>query len=100
MKSYLEPEDVLRLEQSAASLRDKLLIRTLFHLGCRISEVLALTPDDIDFTEGIVMIAHLKKKVNLSCAACGSHLSRSHTYCPKCGSRIGETQASQREQRR
>jgi len=37
-KVYLTPEEVGILEEAAGYLRDKLLIRLLFHLGCRISE--------------------------------------------------------------
>ena len=48
-KAYLEPSEVASLEESASNLRDRLLIRLLFHLGCRISEVLALQVEDIDF---------------------------------------------------
>ena len=42
MKAYLELEEVEQLEQAAEYLRDKLLIRLLFHLGCRVSEVLGI----------------------------------------------------------
>jgi hypothetical protein len=41
MRTYLESEEVKQLEGAATLLRDKLLIRLLSHLGCRISEVLA-----------------------------------------------------------
>jgi integrase/recombinase XerD len=43
MKSYLEPEEIVLMEQAATNLRDRLLIHLLFHLGCRVSEALALT---------------------------------------------------------
>ena len=48
-KVYLDREEVELLEQAATNLRDRLLIKLLFHLGCRISEALALTVPDIDF---------------------------------------------------
>ena len=60
MKAYLEPAEVEQLEEAAEYLRDKLLIRLLFRLGCRISEALAVTIDDIDFDRGTVTIEHLK----------------------------------------
>jgi integrase/recombinase XerD len=56
MKAYLEPEEVEQLEKAAACLRDRLLIRLLFHLGCRISEALALRQEDIDFLVHMVTI--------------------------------------------
>jgi len=49
VKSYIELEGVERLEQAATCVRDELLIRLLFHLGCRISEALSLKVEDIDF---------------------------------------------------
>ena len=33
-KVYLEPKEVERLEQAAGYVRDRLLIRLLFRLGC------------------------------------------------------------------
>ena len=32
-RAYLEPDEMARLEESATNLRDRLLIRLLFHLG-------------------------------------------------------------------
>ena len=90
MKAYVEPDEVALMEKVASNLRDKLLIRLLLHLGCRISEALALKVEDIDFTNGTVTIVHLKRRVNLSCASCGARLGMSHTFCPKCGARIDE----------
>jgi len=42
MKAYLEPADVELMERVAICPRDRLLIRLLFRLGCRVSEALAL----------------------------------------------------------
>jgi integrase/recombinase XerD len=90
MKTYLEPEEIVMIEKAASNLRDKILIRLLFHLGCRISEALALKVEDIDFIRGTVTIVHLKHRVNLSCASCGARLGMSHSFCPKCGVKIDE----------
>ena len=60
VKAYLEPDEVLKLERASTNLRDRLLIRLLFHLGCRISEALALKVEDIDFGRDTVIIQHLK----------------------------------------
>ena len=91
MKAYVEPEEVAKMEKAAGNLRDKLLIRVLFHLGCRVSEALSLTVEDIDFNKGTVTIVHLKHKIKLSCSNCGAGISLSHSYCPKCGVRVNET---------
>jgi integrase/recombinase XerD len=99
-KVYLEPEDAALLETATTNLRDRLLIRLLFRLGCRVSEVLALEVEDIDFAHGTVTIQHLKLRMNLSCARCGARLGRSHSYCPGCGTKVDKVVARQRELRR
>ena len=100
MKTYLEPDEVAMMEKAASNLRDKILIRLLFRLGCRISEALALKVEDIDFTRGTVIIIHLKRWVKLSCTNCGARLGVGHVFCPKCGGRIEKRQAEQQEHRR
>ena len=90
MKAYVEPEEIAMMEKAASNLRDKILIRFLFHVGCRVSEALSLKVEDIDFTRGTVSIVHLKRRVHLSCAKCGARLSLNHSFCPKCGVRINE----------
>lgn len=100
MKTYLEPEEIERLEQAATNLRDRLLIRLLFHLGCRISEALALAVEDVDLEHGAVTILHLKTKLKLACPSCNHGLGRSHTFCPKCGIKVETAVAEAKEHRR
>ena len=87
-KAYLELNEVERLEQQAGCIRDRLLIRLLSRLGCRISEALGITVEDIDFNRGTVTIQHLKERLRLSCPDCGSRLGRGHRFCPKCGREV------------
>jgi integrase/recombinase XerD len=100
MKTYLELSEVTLLEEAATNLRDKLMIHILFHLGCRISEALALTIEDVDFERGTVTIRHLKTSLKLSCGKCGQRIGKSHTFCPKCGSRITKAQVEQQQRHR
>lgn len=100
MKTYLEPSEVALLEDAATNLRDRLLIRLLFHLGCRVSEALNLAIEDIDLDNGRVTIEHLKARVSLSCSVCGERLGRKHSFCPKCGGKVTGAQAREREHRR
>jgi len=100
MKAYVEPHEVTLMEKAATNLRDRLLIRLLFHLGCRVSEALALAVEDIDFNHGTIIIQHLKASLKLSCTGCGQRLGRSHAFCPKCGGKVGKAQAEQQEHRR
>jgi len=100
MKAYLDAEEVNLMEKAATCFRDRLLIRLLFRLGCRVSEALALTTEDVDFERGIITIKHLKARLELSCPECGQRLGRSHAFCPKCGGKVKEAQAQQQEHRR
>jgi integrase/recombinase XerD len=90
MKTYLKPDEVIMLENEATNLRDRLLIRVLFRVGCRVSEILALKVEDIDFTQGTIIIKHLKSRLKLSCPNCEARLGASHSFCPKCGKELGE----------
>jgi len=100
VKTYLEPSEISLLEKATFNMRDKLLIRVLFHLGCRVSEALGLTIEDVDFNHGTITIQHLKASLKLSCNGCGQRLGRSHTFCPKCGSKVKKAQAEQQERHR
>lgn len=91
MKTYLEPYDVELIEDKTTCLRDRLLIRLLFHLGCRVSEALAIRTSDIDFDQAIVTILHLKTRSLLTCPQCKARLARRHRFCPTCGAQISET---------
>jgi integrase/recombinase XerD len=100
MKTYLEPNEVDRIEQAAECLRDKLLVRLLARLGCRFSEVLGITVSDIDFDQGTVIIVHLKRRIKISCSNCRTRLSRTAGFCPGCGSLIEQAVINEREHRR
>jgi len=100
MKAYLELDETEKLEAAATYVRDKLLIRVLVRLGCRVSEALALTVDDVDFGQGMVRIEHLKSRIKLICTSCNARLGKSHSFCPKCGARVKEAIAKEQEHRR
>jgi len=99
-KAYLEIEEVTLLEEAAQYLRDKLLIRLLSRLGCRVSEVLGITVDDIDFNQGTITIQHLKTRVKRSCPDCGTGLSKTAKFCPGCGIKVERALTEEREHRR
>ena len=99
-KTYLELEEVEKLEEAAGYLRDKLLIRVLFHLGCRITEALGITVDDIDFNRGTITIQHLKARTKLSCPDCNARLSKTARFCPGCGQGVEKAVYEEKEHRR
>ncbi len=88
------------MEKAATNLRDKLLIRLLFHLGCRISEALAITVQDIDLGKANIAIKHLKFRVKLCCPNCSARLGKTHNFCPKCGKGVDQAVAKEQEHRR
>lgn len=99
-KTYLEVAQAETLEKAAANPRDQLLIHLLIHLGCRISEVLGLTVQDIDLERGTVTIQHLKTRLNLACPHCSARLGRRHSFCPGCGQSVTEAVRKEVEHRR
>jgi integrase/recombinase XerD len=100
MKAYLEAKDVDKLEKAATNLRDRLLIRLLSHLGCRISEAIGIKVEDIDFNNQTITIQHLKIRLKLSCPQCSAGLGKSHIYCPNCGAKVGKAVSAEKEHRR
>ncbi len=100
VKEYLEPEETEKLEQAATCLQDKLLVRLLRRLGCRVSEALNIEVDQVDFAGRWVTIQHLKARINLFCPGCGARLGKSHMFCPKCGVSVKKAVAQEKEHRR
>jgi integrase/recombinase XerD len=96
----LEVDEVRELEDAAQYLRDKLLIRLTFRLGCRISETLGIAVSDIGFDQGTVTIEHLKVRLNLSCPDCGARLSKTARFCPGCGKKVEKAVSKEKEHRR
>ncbi len=100
MKAYLELSELRQLEEGTTCLRDRLLIRLLARLGCRISEALAIAVENIDLDTGTITIQHLKSRLKLSCPNCGARLGRHHSFCPRCGVMVEEIITQQQEHRR
>jgi len=99
-KAYLEPLEIKKLEEAAEYLRDRLLIRLLFHLGCRVSEALGITVGDINFNQGTVTIEHLKARIISTCPDCGARLSKVAKFCPGCGEKVDDVTTREKEHRR
>jgi len=98
-REYLEIAETTKLENTAKTPRDRLLIRILSRLGCRVSEAISIAVENIDFTNAEVTIVHLKARVWLNCKQCGARLGLKHDFCPKCGSK-NQLNASQRSEKR
>lgn len=100
MKTYIEMEEAKLIEQAASCLRDRLLIRLLARLACRISEELTIAVSDIDFTNGTVTIQHLKTRLKFACPECNTRLGKSHAFCPSCGGKVKQVVAKALEHQR
>jgi len=100
MKTYLEPGDISKLENAATNTRDRLFIRVLSHSGCRISEAIKLSVDDIDLVNGTITIQHLKSRIRASCPICGARLGKAHIFCPGCGSKVEQVVKRAQEHRK
>ena len=61
-KAYWEPAQVYKIILAADTLQGKALIRCLWRLGCRVSELLNIAPSDILWQEKAVIIHRLKKR--------------------------------------
>ena len=110
IKTHLEPWEVSLLEDNALTfdrrarewvpcLRDQLLIRLLFRTGCRVSEALGLSVEDLDLEQGIIKIIREKERLRLF-HACGRRLSRSDIFCAGCGQKVTEVEKRLQESRR
>lgn len=68
-REYLEITETEKLESMANTPRDRLLIRILNRLGCRVSEALGIPLDNIEFSAGTITIVHLKSRIRVSLVA-------------------------------
>lgn len=59
---YLTEEQVLRIVRHCRNREDAMLTKLLFYTGARISEILAVKPQDIDFDMATVKLPALKRK--------------------------------------
>jgi len=89
-KVYLTMADIQLMEKAALNTRDQLLIRMISHTGCRVTEVTALTVDDVDLENGTITIQHLKSRNKVSCPFCGTRLCEAHVFCPGCSKKVEE----------
>jgi integrase/recombinase XerD len=99
-KEYLEMDEAAKLEEVAPCLRDKLMFRTCRMLGCRISEVLNIAIEDINFKKHEVTILHEKARIKLSCPHCGGRLGKKSKFCAGCGSKVEKAEQREQERRR
>jgi integrase/recombinase XerD len=99
-KAYLEMEEAARFEEAATCLRDKIMFRIARVMGLRISEVLGIAVEDIDFEKEQIAIVHEKVRVKLSCPYCGARLAKNDKACSQCAKLVTEKVKEDQERRR
>ena len=62
---YLKHNQVLRLLDSIENIRDKLIIRTIYATGVRLSELCNMNIEDIDFDEHTIRIRGKGDKIHM-----------------------------------
>lgn len=65
LPKYLTRDEVGRLLAAGAPGRDRLILRTMWETGVRVSELLALTPASVDFAAEALRVATLKRRAHV-----------------------------------
>jgi integrase/recombinase XerD len=99
IKTTLTSDEITQMIALAPTLRDKVIISFMADTGCRVSEMLSVKLDDIDFGKGIVLIPHLKVGLRKKCPKCGKSTGRRQKFCPQCGIDISNIEAEGTEER-
>jgi integrase len=64
LPKYFTRDEIARLTSAARPGRDRLILRTLWETGVRVSELLSLTPSSIDFAAETLSVATLKRRTH------------------------------------
>jgi integrase/recombinase XerD len=100
LKTVLTPEDIDRLIEAAPTLRDKVIIRLLSRLGCRVSELVNIRIGDVDFRNGLIAIRPIKQVVRKICPRCSARVGKKNNFCPYCGHSLSEVRVEENIRRR
>ncbi len=84
LKVSLTPADVKDMQDQALCLRDALLIRIGFHIGCRVTELIKIDVPNVHFRSKTITIIVQKKGVHRRCPECGKRLLKGAIRCSFC----------------
>ena len=99
IKTFLTPTEITRMIESTTNTRDRVLLTLLSDCGCRVSELLAISPADFDQERQVIIIPHLKRGTKKHCPKCEHVSGRSTRFCAKCGHDLSKIQAVGVEER-
>ena len=99
MKTYLTPTEIKQMIAQAPTLRDKVLISFLADTGTRISELLSIKIEHLDFQKNLVLIPHLKRGIRKKCPKCLKPAGRSQPFCSHCGMDLSKVVAEGLQER-
>ncbi len=100
IKTCLTGSEIQKMIEVMDSPRDKLIISFYADSGCRVSELLTLTVDQIDLDTREALIRHLKRGIKKKCPNCGRAAGRRTNFCSRCGEDLSLVEAEGIEERR
>lgn len=87
MKTYLEPDEVDDICYAPDSARDKAMLLLLRDTGIRVSELVSVQTQGVDFDNKQMFIRKSKVK-KLRLCSCGHKSGQKASFCPQCGADI------------
>jgi len=100
IKTSLTSSEIQKMIALTQNPRDRLILSFLGDSGVRVSELLNLTVDQIDFDTREVLIRHLKRGVKKKCPSCHKTAGGHTGYCSRCGADLSRVEAEGIEERR
>ena len=89
IKTHFEASEIRAMVDNAPYLRDKVLLSFYGDTGARLSELLRVKVEHIDFERGIVLIPHLKHgSKKRKCPNCDRSSGYKRPFCANCGSTL------------
>ena len=90
IKTFLSSNEITAMKDSAGNLRDLAILTLLSDSGIRVSELLGITPGDIDLERGEISIQHLKRGAKKICPKCSRTAGHSTKFCARCGTDLSK----------
>ncbi len=100
LKTYLTSEEIQLMIDATTCLRDKVIIMFLADCGLRVTELINIKNEDLDFEKEAVLITHLKEGIRKKCPGCGRAAGKQQKFCSRCGEDLSSVIVEGREERK